>query len=42
MSADKPKVDLGLLEEDDDFEEFPTERKYRETSIFLNIVVNFT
>lgn len=35
MSADKPKVDLGLLEEDDDFEEFPTERKYRETSIFF-------
>ncbi|CAB3236768.1 unnamed protein product [Arctia plantaginis] len=23
--ADKQKVDLGLLEEDDDFEEFPTE-----------------
>ncbi|XP_045770905.1 26S proteasome complex subunit SEM1-like isoform X2 [Maniola jurtina] len=23
--ADKQKVDLGLLEEDDEFEEFPTE-----------------
>ena len=30
MSADKqekPKVDLGLLEEDDEFEEFPAEGK---------------
>lgn len=26
--ADKQKVDLGLLEEDDEFEEFPTERKF--------------
>jgi hypothetical protein len=26
-SANKPKVDLGLLEEDDEFEEFPTEGK---------------
>jgi hypothetical protein len=25
--ADKPKVDLGLLEEDDEFEEFPAEGK---------------
>lgn len=24
---DKPKVDLGLLEEDDEFEEFPAEGK---------------
>ena len=24
-STNKPKVDLGLLEEDDEFEEFPTE-----------------
>ncbi|KDR23221.1 26S proteasome complex subunit DSS1 [Zootermopsis nevadensis] len=24
-SANKPKVDLGLLEEDDEFEEFPAE-----------------
>ena len=23
--GDRPRVDLGLLEEDDDFEEFPTE-----------------
>ena len=32
MSADKqeskPKVDLGLLEEDDEFEEFPAEGKF--------------
>lgn len=27
--ADKQKVDLGLLEEDDEFEEFPAEREYR-------------
>ena len=32
MSADKqgdtkPKIDLGLLEEDDEFEEFPAEGK---------------
>lgn len=26
--ADKQKVDLGLLEEDDEFEEFPTESEY--------------
>jgi hypothetical protein len=26
-SANKPKVDLGLLEEDDEFEEFPAEGK---------------
>jgi hypothetical protein len=25
--SDKPKVDLGLLEEDDEFEEFPAEGK---------------
>jgi hypothetical protein len=25
--TDKPKVDLGLLEEDDEFEEFPAEGK---------------
>ena len=25
VKADKSKVDLGLLEEDDEFEEFPTE-----------------
>lgn len=25
--ADKQKVDLGLLEEDDEFEEFPAESK---------------
>jgi len=32
MSADKqdnkPKVDLGLLEEDDEFEEFPADGKF--------------
>lgn len=28
MADNKPKVDLGLLEEDDDFEEFPVEGKY--------------
>lgn len=27
---DKPKVDLGLLEEDDEFEEFPAEGKLDE------------
>lgn len=25
MSTEKPKIDLGLLEEDDEFEEFPVE-----------------
>jgi hypothetical protein len=25
MADNKPKVDLGLLEEDDEFEEFPAE-----------------
>lgn len=25
MSAEKPKLDLGVLEEDDEFEEFPVE-----------------
>jgi hypothetical protein len=25
--GDRPRVDLGLLEEDDDFEEFPAEGK---------------
>ena len=27
MAAEKKAVDLGLLEEDDEFEEFPTEGK---------------
>lgn len=26
--TDKQKVDLGLLEEDDEFEEFPAESKF--------------
>lgn len=26
--SDKPKLDLGVLEEDDEFEEFPVEGKY--------------
>lgn len=25
--SEKPKIDLGLLEEDDEFEEFPVEGK---------------
>ena len=27
-NKDKPKLDLGLLEEDDEFEEFPAEGTY--------------
>jgi hypothetical protein len=27
--VDRPRVDLGLLEEDDDFEEFPAEGEIR-------------
>lgn len=27
MTDNKPKLDLGLLEEDDEFEEFPVEGK---------------
>lgn len=26
--SEKPKIDLGVLEEDDEFEEFPVEGKY--------------
>lgn len=26
--TEKPKIDLGLLEEDDEFEEFPVEGKF--------------
>ena len=26
--GDRPRVDLGLLEEDDDFEEFPAEGEF--------------
>lgn len=26
--SEKPKIDLGLLEEDDEFEEFPVEGKF--------------
>lgn len=37
--ADKQKVDLGLLEEDDEFEEFPAESQYKlrleNTTLFL-------
>ena len=29
MSDKKQTVDLGLLEEDDEFEEFPAEGKYK-------------
>lgn len=30
MTTDnKPKIDLGLLEEDDEFEEFPVEGRYK-------------
>lgn len=28
MTEQKPKAELGLLEEDDEFEEFPAEGKY--------------
>lgn len=35
--ADKQKVDLGLLEEDDEFEEFPTESKcFKPSHVALN------
>lgn len=38
--ADKQKVDLGLLEEDDEFEEFPAESKFLpykpESQLFLH------
>lgn len=27
--SEKPKIDLGVLEEDDEFEEFPVEGKFR-------------
>lgn len=37
--ADKQKVDLGLLEEDDEFEEFPTESKFVATKDILNYVL---
>lgn len=33
--ADKQKVDLGLLEEDDEFEEFPAESKFISYEDFL-------
>lgn len=32
---DKTKVDLGLLEEDDEFEEFPAEGTYLNLLVFL-------
>lgn len=41
--ADKQKVDLGLLEEDDEFEEFPAESKFFRLSnlqTFISILAN--
>lgn len=35
----KPKVDLGILEEDDEFEEFPTEGKPRRNPSFILVFV---
>lgn len=35
MSEKKQTVDLGLLEEDDEFEEFPAEGKWTETDCVL-------
>lgn len=36
---DKAKIDLGLLEEDDEFEEFPAEGKY---ACLTNNITNFS
>lgn len=33
--TDKTKVDLGLLDEDDEFEEFPAEGKHSHLNIFF-------
>lgn len=35
MSEKKQTVDLGLLEEDDEFEEFPAEGKFLAHTLFL-------
>ena len=39
MTEQKPKAELGLLEEDDEFEEFPAEGKYTYI-IFLIFYIN--
>lgn len=39
---EKAKIDLGLLEEDDEFEEFPAEGTYKSNMYFqLNSIVCF-
>ena len=35
MADKKQTVDLGLLEEDDEFEEFPAEGKYKKPHIYI-------
>ncbi len=37
MADDKKAVDLGLLEEDDEFEEFPTAGNYFLLHLYLNL-----
>lgn len=41
MSEKKQTVDLGLLEEDDEFEEFPAEGKWTETDCVLGEMRSF-
>lgn len=38
MSEKKQTVDLGLLEEDDEFEEFPAEGKFRRQQFNVTIL----
>jgi hypothetical protein len=40
--ADKQKVDLGLLEEDDEFEEFPAESECNSLCFYFAQISNFT
>lgn len=38
---DKSKVDLGLLEEDDEFEEFPAEGKSAQFQVYKQDLLKF-
>jgi hypothetical protein len=38
-STNKVKVDLGLLEEDDEFEEFPAEGKIIYLSQYMYVII---
>ena len=41
IKNDKAKIDLGLLEEDDEFEEFPAEGTYENKYVMSEIAVKF-